>query len=283
MGQWFGRKGRGTVMGFWTTNYVIGGLVAGPIAAYFLRRHGWRGAFLYPAIAVGVVGLLVLFFLPERRTAPDAAAVRASADERHAERRAARRQVLANPLIWALGCSYFFLKLLRYVMLFWLVYYGEKVLHLSNWVATNVALAFEVGGALGAITIGWLSERWFAGRRIPASVLSLVVLAAATALYGQAAAHGLVANVIVLGLVGFFLFGPDALVSATAAQDAGGPAGAATAAGVINGMGSVGPILGSEVANWLTDRYGWSTFYVILGAGAVVSALILVPFWRTRR
>ena len=48
-------------------------------------------------------------------------------------------------------------------------------------------------------------------------------------------------------LIGFLLFGPDALVSSVAAQDLGGAAASGTAAGFINGVGSVGAILQASV------------------------------------
>lgn len=275
----FPARGRGTTMGFWTTNYVVGGLVAAPIAAIFLAGLYWRQAFFGPAAILAALGVAVFMALPRDTPSREPRAV-AVADE---ERRVARRRLLRTPLLWALGSAYVFMKLTRYVLLFWLIYYMEKVLGFSNWHATTVSLAFEISGAIGAISVGWASERWFRARRVPIAVASLVLLAVALAAYGPASQHGPIANVLVLAVVGFFLFGPDALVSATAAQDLGGPAAAATAAGIINGMGSVGPVFGSEIAHALTTRFGWSTFYVILGAGALVSAVILVPFWRIGR
>jgi sugar phosphate permease len=90
-------------------------------------------------------------------------------------------------------------------------------------------------------------------------------------------------NFASLALVGFFLFGPDTLLSATAAQDIGGPAAAATAGGVINGVGSFGPIIGSSLAASLSVWLGWTGLFQLLGAGSIVGALVLVPFLRRPR
>jgi len=47
---------------------------------------------------------------------------------------------------------------------------------------------------------------------------------------------------IALALVGFFLYGPDALMTGAGAQDIGNPRGAVLAAATINGMGSIGAV-----------------------------------------
>lgn len=272
---------RGLVMGFWTTNYVIGGFVAGPIAAWFLREHGTHAAFYGPAIAVGFVGLLVLFFLPstDRRGAATAAGPTITPEER----RAARRRVLASPRVWVLGASYFFMKLARYALLFWLIYYGEKQIGYTNATATWIAMAFEAGGALGAILIGFASDRVFEGRRFPVAIASLACLAIAFSQYDAAAHAGMLSNVLCLAAIGFFLFGPDAILSGAAAQELGGAAAAATAAGIINGMGSIGPVLGSELWAGFSTAYGYDAAFKLLGGGALVAALLLVPFWNTGR
>jgi OPA family sugar phosphate sensor protein UhpC-like MFS transporter len=166
------------------------------------------------------------------------------------------------------------------MLLFWLIYYMEHELHYDVGTATWTSIAFEAGGGVAAISIGWLSERFGGGRRIPIGVTSLLLLALALPLYGLIAPWGLGWNILGLVLIGFFLFGPDALLSATAAQDLGGPLAAATAAGFINGCGSIGPIFGSESFNRVTSAWGWQTGWSVLGIGALVSALILVPFWK---
>lgn len=276
------KSGRGTIMGVWATCYIIGSLVANPIAAYFMLRGGWSDAFVYPAIAVAAMGIIVLVALPRGAGAAGGGGKGKPAIPAE-ERRAARRKLLRTPLLWALGASYFFMKLTRYALFFWLPYYMKGELGYTDWQAANVPLAFEAGGAIGALALGWWSERWFAGRRVPLAVGSLVLLAASLFVFAGTSEAGIVANLACLAAAGFFLYGPDALVSSTAAQDLGGPAAAATAAGVINGLGSIGPIVGSEFVAPISKGWGWGALFALLGAGAVVSAVILAPFWRVGR
>lgn len=283
MTGWFADAKRGRIMGVWTTNYTIGSFVANPVARELIKALSWQWAFFGPAMPVAFVGVLLLFFLPELHTKPragagakEAAAMDAAAVE---EKRLARKKVLASPFLWALGVAYFFLKLTRYFFWGWLPYYLEKVLGYSGDEAAYVPLAFEIGGIVGAITIGWVSDRFLKGRRMPAAIASVLCLGALMAVYGDAAGAGIATNVVMLLAIGFFLFGPDAIVSATAAQDIGGRAAAATAAGVINGLGSVGQIVAEKLNPSQSAGGDWSYRFRIIGVLTAFSALILIPFW----
>ncbi len=83
-----------------------------------------------------------------------------------------------------------------------------------------------------------------------------------------------------MALCGFLLFGPDALLAGAAAQDAGGPEAAALAAGLVNGIGSVGAIAEEAITRGVSARFGWDgLFYVFAGASAL-AALCLAPTFR---
>ena len=61
---------------------------------------------------------------------------------------------------------------------------------------------------------------------------------------------------LLLGLIGFMAMGPDSLLSGAAAMDVGNRRQAAVAAGVINGLGSIGPILQEPAIGWLKQNAG---------------------------
>jgi sugar phosphate permease len=105
----------------------------------------------------------------------------------------------------------------------------------------------------------------------------LVGLAAALLLYARVSELGWAQNTLGLALVGATLFRPDALVSGAASQDVGGPHGAATATGFVNGMGSIGAVLQGWVTVQVSQRYGWQSLFDVFVALAFVSAILLVP------
>lgn len=265
MTPWFESRERGLVMGLWSTCYQVGGLVAGALAAYVLKHHGWRSSFIVPAVAVAVAGTVVLLFLP------DAPAQGAPSPQKEP------RRLVRDPALWSLSGAYFCLKLIRYSLLFWLPYYLEKSLHYARGDAGYQAIAFEVGGVAGAVVVGLVSDRVFSGRRGLAGLLGCAGLAGAFWLYLALSQQGVAANFAGLALVGFLLFGPDALISGAAAQDLGGNQSAATVAGFINGVGSVGAILQGVLTAEVSMRLGWSAlFHVFIGL-ALLAALGMVP------
>lgn len=277
MAAWYGPEERGAVMGFWSTCFQVGPLVATALAAWLLAHFGWRWAFFGPAVWVALVGLLILLFLqegpragePGRSTGADAAGAASAA--------------LRNPMVWLLGASYFGMKLIRYCIDFWLPYYLERDLHYARDTAAYVSTSFQFGGIFGAIAIGWISDRWFPGRRGAIAGLSTVALALSLVLYGRVAGMGLWTNFAAMALVGFCLFGPDSLISGVAAQDLGGPLTAATVAGFINGCGSVGAIAQGALVAGVSARFGWQAVFQALMLLAAVSSVSLGVVARLQR
>ena len=61
--------------------------------------------------------------------------------------------------------------------------------------------------------------------------------------------------------VGVFLFGPDSIISGTAAMDFGTKRGAGTATGFVNGVGSIGGILGGYLPGVITSQSDWTALF----------------------
>jgi sugar phosphate permease len=287
MAEWTTVQNRGTVMGFWSTCYQAGGIVATAFAGYMIRTRGWRFAFYAPALVMAGVAVLVLVLLKPgpggavrdrlrtSSTMADAADIR--------ERKAAQRSVLRNPVLWSYGAAYFFIKYVRYALLFWLPYYLSTSLGYAADRAAYTSTAFEAGGICGVIAIGSLSDRLPRISRAGLSALSLLGLGAI--LFGHALLHspGHWALVIILALVGALLFAPDSILAGAAAQDAGGPYAAATATGFVNGVGSVGALLEGLTLPALTEHFGWSIMFPLLGGLAVCASLALFPALKLTR
>jgi sugar phosphate permease len=84
--------------------------------------------------------------------------------------------------------------------------------------------------------------------------------------------------------VGFTLYGPDALMTGAAAQDIGGR-GTALAAGIINGMGSVGAVVQEFVISGMYDSSGGDlgpVFGLLVGASLGAILALGVVLWRNR-
>ena len=217
---------------------------------------------------------MLLLLQPGPRAAELAAA--SPAEERAAVRKA-QGVVLKSAELWSYGGCYFFIKFIRYALLFWLPYYLSTARGYPGDVAAWVSSAFEVGGVVGVIALGSYSDR---ARHIPRarlSALSLLGLGAALLVYTPLAERGIALNALGLAVIGAMLFGPDALLSGAAAQDAGGPHAAAAATGLVNGVGSIGGICAGLAVPQLSTTYGWTALFPTLVALAFLSALMLMP------
>lgn len=275
MAEWTTRENRGTVMAFWATCYQVGGIVATGLAAFLLGRYGWRAAFFGPAACLVVVGVAVWIWLAPGQEHGDPG--------RHVaeERRLAQRAVLRSPVLWCYGASYCSIKFIRYALLFWLPYFLAKKRGYGEEQAGYVSIAFEVGGVIGVIGLGIASDRLRRHSRSLLSAVGLLALMAALLFYSRLGSSSTWSNVIGLALIGAALFGPDALLSGAASQDAGGPHAAATATGFVNGMGSLGAVLEGLVVPAISKRYGWEAVFQLFIALALLAALCLVPTLRS--
>src|SRR5882672_1268562 len=69
VGEFFSQRERGSIMGFWCTNYALGGFIASVLAGYSAQRFGWRFAFFIPAGVLFVIW--ILFFIFQRNRLED--------------------------------------------------------------------------------------------------------------------------------------------------------------------------------------------------------------------
>lgn len=289
--NFFSQRERGRVMGFWCTNYPIGGLIASVLAGYAGDQFGWRYAFFVPAGGLAVIWLL--FYLFQRNRPEDVGLP--PIEEHHGESMAVLvpgetpaeepegswkviREVLTNRMVILLAVVYFLIKPARYALLAW----GPKYINarLGTGMAGSGAISsmFELAGAPGPILAGYISDRWLGSRRVPVAVVCLLLLGGALFMLDR-----LPGNALLLGgclfLIGFLLFAADSIVCGASAIDFGTKKGASTASGMINALGSVGGMLGASLPGFMNQRWGWGGVFGLMGAAAFTAGLVLLPRW----
>ena len=291
MGCWFSRRERGRVFGWWCTNYAIGGMIASPFAGLAAEHFlSWRYAFYVPAATLFFIWVLFVIFqrnrpedmglcpIEEYHAEPPAVLAADAPKEAEEGSWQAVFEVMKNRMVLLLSAVYFFLKPTRYAILLWGPLIVSEKLGTGMAKSGLISVVFEAAGPIGVLASGYISDKLLQSRRMPVCVVSLLLLSAvlfsSDMLTGSVWAMG-----IFLFLVGFFLFGPDSLIVGTAAVDFGTKKGASTAAGLINGFGSIGAILGGSLPGVISQKYGWDVLFYILGASVLVSGLLLLPKW----
>ena len=286
MGQWYRRQERGTILAVWGTNYQLGGILATNLAALVFAAFGYRYAFFGGAAVMLVIWVFFWFnhrgrpsdvgLPPIEDEEPRAGANEAAPAETQQAQPGWPRALLLNVLL--IGVFYFFLKLIRYAIWSWVPYMLETQFAMAKGDGGMLSTVFDVAGLVGVVVIGLMSDRWFDGRRAYVAFLFVIGLVISCSVMFLAGQGDLTVFAVCLGFIGFFLYGPDALLTGAGAIDVGGARHAVMAAAVINGMGSAGLVLG----RLLKDGAVGQVFGVLLGSSVLSLFCILWMVWRNR-
>jgi sugar phosphate permease len=79
---------------------------------------------------------------------------------------------------------------------------------------------------------------------------------------------------MLVALVGFLLMGPYSYLAGAMSMDFGGDKGAATAAGIIDGVGYLAGVLSGDTMARITVRYGWRNAFVALAVTCLITAVV---------
>jgi OPA family sugar phosphate sensor protein UhpC-like MFS transporter len=296
VGEFFSQRERGSVMGFWCTNYALGGFFASVLAGYAAQHFGWRYAFFVPAAVLFLIWILFLLF---QRNRPEDLGLPSIA-QYHGEQEAlivppkspeaepegswnVVGEVLRNRMVWLLAIVYFLVKPTRYLLLYWSPVYVDELLGTGTTSSGLLGSMFDLAGPIGTLAGGLVSDRLFKSKRIPVCVIALFCLALFMATFRYLPATRLA---VALGMftIGFLVFIPDSLIAGAASIDFGTRKGASTASGLVNGLGSLGQIIGVTLPGWAGQILGqgqniWNPIFLWLAMAVALAGLLLLPQW----
>ena len=268
--------------------FTVGSALGGLVSAQMVGAYGWRSVLVLGGVLPIALLPLILAKLPEsarflvlenKSVEKIAKALRRMAPEENFD---GARYVLNHTKPVGMPVSHLFRRdLFAGTMFLWVTFFASLLIIylLSSWLptlvkSTGVSLKtasivtsmFQVGGTVGAISLGWLMDRFK-----PNSVLAISYALAAVFI----AAIGAIAHSPVL--VGLAVFGAGYCISGS---QVGANAFAASfyptdcrATGVswANGVGRIGSVLGSMGGGlMLSMNLSLSTVFLIVGLPALV-------------
>ncbi len=294
MSAWFRVARRGTMMGLISTCYQVGNVSAWLLAGWLVTSYGWRTAFLIPGLTTLPVLAAVLLGLRNR---PEDAGLPHIRDDEEPEDKTPGAPVedwsiwkiikvtLSSRMLWILALSYFCFNAVRYAFMNWGIQYFHDFHGVQVKGSAFMAVAFPLIGSLGAISSGWASDRFFQGRRAPVCALMLLFLGGACLAFIPIPKGELFLATAVLGLAGFLIYGPDAILTGAAAIDLAHPKAAASATGFIMATGNLGSALVSGAGiGYTLDQGGgsWTPVFAILAGLSVVASLMSILLWNAK-
>uniref|UniRef100_UPI00398EB319 glucose-6-phosphate exchanger SLC37A2 n=1 Tax=Pristiophorus japonicus TaxID=55135 RepID=UPI00398EB319 len=307
VGNWFGKGKRGFIMGIWNSHTSVGNILGSLIAGSFVSS-AWGLSFIVPGAIIAVMGIICFFFLveypedvgcspPKHHDQLDQESRHESTEEiftpisdtaenggnsspiAHTEQPSAISFLgaLKIPGVVEFSLCLLFAKLVSYTFLFWLPLYISSVAHLNPKAAGDTSTLFDVGGILGGILAGIVSD--YTGRRATTCWIMLILAAPMLFLYNYIGGNGLATIIGMLILCGALVNGPYALITTAVAADLGtheslkGNAKAlSTVTAIIDGTGSIGAALGPLLAGLLKD---WNKVFYMLITSDILACLLL--------
>ena len=289
--RWFSYSIYGTVMALVSLSYLFGDAASREIMALLLGAGmGWRGIFFTGAgllFLLFAANLVLLRETPQERglPAPITNPLNVYADPKAdtlTEKPglgAILRPLLSSKFFWMVCGLSLGTTLLRETFNLWTPTYFSEYVGLSNADAASRSALFPLLGGVSVLVAGFMSDRLGLNGR---SLVLFGGLASATLCLfalAQVPGHGSPhANpwipVALVALVGFLLLGPYSYLAGAMSMDFGGDKGAATAAGIIDGVGYLAGVLSGDTIARITVKYGWRNAFVALAVTCLLTAVV---------
>lgn len=287
--NWWGANERGTVFGFYLFASGAASVVAyiTSITVLDVLHLEWRWIFRLPVLLM-LMGGLVYFFIvrdtPEElgfespHKAAQSPALEQPAECATAETSLQRyRAVLSNWRLSVAGLTIGFANAARYGLTIWVpVHFLGEGVGTHSW----ISVALPCGMAVGAITNGWVSDRFFESRRSGVIALYMMFAVVATGIMYTIPVADVGLGITMLFLSGFFVFGPYASLYALC-PDLVGVKRAGTATGILNFYSYLLAGLVEPTIGWILDHHpDTSNIFLVV---AISSALSFVAALFIRR
>ncbi len=197
--NWFPRKEKGTATGLYIASTQFAPIIVPPLVVLIEAQWGWRAAFFclaVPGVLMAIIWYVVVRDRPgdsprvnsaerdyiesgddqdDRKTVGDAPwmwVVDRIIRRRDVKPLRTNRNVLTSWNIWGDTLAYFFMNNVLYGMLTWIPSYLVAARGYSFMKMGFVASAPAMGGLVGALVGGVISDRVFHGRRKPTMLLT---------------------------------------------------------------------------------------------------------------
>mmetsp|Transcript_96922 Transcript_96922/g.269639 ORF Transcript_96922/g.269639 Transcript_96922/m.269639 type:complete len:560 (-) Transcript_96922:119-1798(-) len=303
---WFRPGERGTYWAIWNTSNNLGGALSPLAVAFGVAFGGWRWGFRVPgllAAATASVLFAVLRDSPERAGLPplysgaEAPRATAGAESGGAAKTERGWELFLNGVLRQPGLAKLCVaNVLLYVVRAGLQAWGAFFLlrqgsSLQLGEALQLLGLFEVGGLVGSVAGGAISDAYIArcspdrplvGSRVEVAVFFILGLAASLGMLVSlpAAQAGSFASACALFAAGFFLYGPQALLALCGMELVSRRAVGASQ-GVLGLAAYFGAALSGLPFGWLLQRpYGWQAWRTAMLSCTLGVVLAVLPLRR---
>jgi OPA family glycerol-3-phosphate transporter-like MFS transporter len=283
MVHWYSTRERGAVVSVWNVAHNVGGaLVANLALAGVVLFQDWGAKFYFNALVAALIAVSVFFVLedtPQSRGLPPVEKYRDDYPPGYSEahedtlpfREIFLKYVLPNKFLWAIAVANAFCYFVRYGVVNWIPTYLETAKGFSFHESSTAWALYEYAAIPGTILCGWLSDRWFRGRRAPMTMIFMALTLVAVVVYWMNLKGPIWIDYAALFAIGFLIYGPIMMIGLHS-LDLVPKKAAGTAAGL---TGLFGYVFGSAIAGtgvgWIADRWDWAGVFITMVACCVLA------------
>ena len=296
--SWFPEpEERGRWYSLLSTNQNLGAALAPILLTGPMSYWNWHASLYLP----GFIGVTVAAFLyltlsdsphgaskneKVHHTAARASSSRSARIDNSKVAEVIRKDVFRNSGIWLLAISYFCVSVARSGLGDWALKILGESWGLEREHAASCLFLLEVGGFLGSLGAGMVSDLLFAGKRAPViGLLSFLTVLPILALVRT----GPIARFLALSdtslvpfasffALGIFSFAPHMLIG-LAAREWTRPQAASTAGGLVKFIAQVGGASAGAPLGALVTLYSWDFGLMVVAMLMVTSGLAMIPVW----
>ena len=292
MAHWIKPSELATKQSIWNSSHSIGaGLVAVLVGTLILGKFGyeaWQWCFFIPAI-LAAAGSLLLFFglkdspasvgLPNPEELDENAPVKKVVKEspEHAKRlydALLKKMVFRNPIIWILAISNFCVYVIRFTILDWGSMFLTDYKQLPIATAANVVAASEiVGGIIGTLLAGWVTDKFFKSKAHHTCLIFMVMATFCFFMFWKMPQSNTGMAIFFLIMSSFFIYGPQALTGIAASNQATKRA-AASANGILGIFGYASTTVSGLAFGMIAKSFGWNTVFAVAIAFGILGCLV---------
>ena len=295
MAHWFRPSELATKQSIWNASHSIGAGIVIALCGWMLSRWGysaWNLCFIVPAVISFFGALLVYFGLKDDPSEyglppvePNAASSPKSQDNlsRKEHHRFISKMVFRNPIIWGISISNFCVYVIRFTILEWGTSFLTQCKGMEIALAASIVAASElIGGVLGTIASGWITDRFLQSRTLRTSAIFTIgaTLCFAAFCLIPSQVHWMWSALLIVSSA-FFIYGPQALLGVSCSQYATKRA-AASANGLCGIFGYAATAISGIGFGYLAGRpeFGWDAVFLVSVLFGLVGSVVLLTCWR---
>lgn len=290
---WFHVRERGVFGGIFGIMISSGYYLALTVGGWILSHMPWYMIFIIPSAAMGTMFVVDSFMVADTpATAGHPSLDTGDASSHHADKDKPidfaylLTHVFKNKIILTLTAAEFCTGFVRQGLLLWFVPFLKEVHGISHGsdmkflgfsLFSIATLGITIGGIVGGIVCGYLSDKVFQSRRPP--VAFIFYLGQIASLFALGQTKDPVAASFLIGFSCMWIFGVHGMLSGTASMDFGGTKAAATVTGLLDGIQYVASGLTGVFLGSILDKHGWGVWTYMIMPFSLMGAVLMTTLW----